>query len=236
MTETATPTSVLASVKSDWTWLKTHLILVGVLLASVVGAVYGVESIIGKHDSANAAKYAAIAAQADLHNQQYQAQVEAQIKTLIDNNQQLANQNATLAAALSKRATIEVNIPKQVGTLTATDVASQLGGTATGDIVNLPLPQAQKALTDELLLPQLQADKTDLQSQLKNETDIASNNFTLYSKAQYALDSEKDAHVKDNTANAAQIKSLKADARKGKLKWFVIGFVSGYVARVVTIK
>lgn len=229
-------TGLTALIEKDWTWLTAHLVLVGVLALVVVGSIYGVESLIAKHDSENAARYAAIAAQANQQNQLFQTQVQAEIKTLVDANQQLANQNAQLATALTKRQAIEVNIPKQVGTLTATQTATQLGGTANGDIVSLPLPQAQIALADVLLVPQLQADKTDLQGQLKNETQIATNNEKLYNDEVTALGLEHTAHLADNKANAEQIVSLKADARKGKLKWFGIGFVTGYLARVATVK
>ena len=140
----------IALVKRDWSWLTAHLLLVGVLVVVAAGSVYGVESLIAKHDAENAARYAAIAVQANQQNQLFQTQVQAEIKTLVDANQQLANQNAQLATALTQRQTVEVNIPKQVGTLTATQVATQLGGTANGDIVSLPLPQAQIALTDVL--------------------------------------------------------------------------------------
>lgn len=43
---------------------------------------------------------------------------------------------------------------------------------------------------------------------------------------------EVAAHKKDNDTNAAEVKALKADARKGKLKWFGIGFVTGLISGV----
>src|SRR5208282_4475722 len=222
---------LIALVKRDWSWLTAHLLLVGVLVVVAAGSVYGVESLIAKHDAENAARYAAIAVQANQQNQLFQTQVQAEIKTLVDANQQLANQNAQLATALTQRQTVEVNIPKQVGTLTATQVATQLGGTANGDIVALPLPQAQIALTDVLLVPQLQADKKDLQNQLQNETTVAANNAKLYTDEATALGDEQKAHQADNKANAAEITSIKADCRKSKLKWFGLGVLFGYGLR-----
>ena len=232
----ATSETIVTAVEKDWKWLTTHLILVGVLLASAVGAVYGVESIIAKHDEQAAAKYAAIATQANQQNQQFQSQVLAEMKVLADQNQQLANSNTQLATALTQRQKVEVNIPKQVGTMTATQVATQLGGTATGDNVTLPLPAAQTALTDVLLVPQLQSDKKDLQDQLTNETQIATNNKKLYDDEVVALTGEQKAHAADKLASATEITALKADARKSKLKWFGIGVLVGYGLRVITVK
>lgn len=232
----ATSETIVTAVEKDWKWLTTHLVLVGVLLASVAGAVYGVESLVAKHDEQVAAKYAAIATLANQQNQQFQTQVLAQMKALSDQNQQLANSNAQLAAALTQRQKVEVEIPKQVGTMTATQVATQLGGTATGDNVTLPLPAAQTALTDVLLVPQLQSDKKDLQDQLTNETQIATNNKKLYDDEVVALTGEQKAHAADNKASATEITALKADARKSKLKWFGIGVLVGYGLRVITVK
>jgi hypothetical protein len=228
--------TLTAMIEKDWSWLTGHLVLVLILILTVGGSVYGVESLIARHDSENASKYAAIAAQANQQNQQFQLQVQAEIKTLIEANQQLANQNAQLATALAKRQTVEVNIPRQVGSLTATQVATQLGGTATSDTINLPLPQAQTALSDVLLVPQLQADKTDLQTQLTNETQVAANNKKLYEDESTALTNEQKAHTADNTANAAKITALNAECKKSKWKWFGIGVAVGYGLRIITVK
>ena len=94
----------------------------------------------------------------------------------------------------------------------------------------------QTALTDVLLVPQLQSDKKDLQDQLTNETQIATNNKKLYDDEVVALTGEQKAHAADKLASATEITALKADARKSKLKWFGIGVLVGYGLRVITVK
>jgi hypothetical protein len=111
-----------------------------------------------------------------------------------------------------------------------------LGGAAQGNDVVLPLTNAQNALTIVQLVPLLQKDKSDLQA----ENGLLQ---TEVSNGVQALSLERTAHKSDNDANAAIIKgdalnlsACKADARKGKLKWFFIGVGVGYLGRIFTVK
>ena len=227
---------LLVDVKNDWTWVKTHLVLLMMVALLSFGAVYGIESFISKHDAAEATKYSQIATTQNQQTAQVLAQVQTEVAALMAANQQLANQNQQLVTSLSKRQTTEVQIPKQTASLTAAQVAIELQGTANGDNVTLALPVAQNVLANVKLVPLLQQDKTDLQSAYNNQVQVSANNLALYNDEHLALVSEQKAHQADNTANAATIKKLKADARKGKLKWFFIGFVSGFITRVVTVQ
>jgi hypothetical protein len=216
---------------SELNWLHTHLLLLVVVIVLVVGSVYGVESLIAKHDDTAAARYSAIAAGADKKNEEVQAALQSKVDTLAAMNQQQSAQVSVLIQSLAKRQVAETAIPKQVGSLTAAQVATQLGGAANGDDVVLPLPQAQVALSDVQLVPLLQKDKVDLQDAYNREVQIAANNVILYNDEHDALLSEQKSHKADNDANAAEIKKVKADARKSKLKWLGIGILIGFVGR-----
>jgi hypothetical protein len=200
------------SISDDLSFLKTNIPLLIVVLGLTLGGVYGVESLVASHDKQTAALFQA-------QNTQFQAQIQQEIQSLQAANAQLAN-------AISQRQTIEVKIPTLNGSLTAAQSALAISQavkanpgevSATGDNVMLDLPVTREITSMIQLLPLVQADKADLQQQLANETRI------------YA--DEKAAHKKDNDTNAETIKSLKADCRKSKLKWFGIGVVVGFVGR-----
>lgn len=230
----STDTTVVSAVSKDLAWLKTHIILLAVVAGLILGGIYGIESLVAKHDDAAAAKYSQIAADTAKQNQQFQLQVQTEIASLVAANQQLANQNQQLVVSLATRQNQEIQIPKQTASLTAVQVAVELQGTANGDNVSLTLPVAQNVLASVRLVPLLQADKKNLQDAYNNEVQIANNNEKLYTEEQKALVSEQGSHKADNEANAKQITKIKADARKSKLKWLGIGILIGFVGRGFT--
>jgi len=215
---------------ADWSWIKTHLILLAFAATLSVGAVYGVLYIQTSERAAAEQRQAVIVDALTAQNKVIQQQSAQQIAALNQQNQLLEAQIQQITAALAKRQVIEVNVPKQNATLTAAQVATQLGGVAQGDDVLLPLSNAQSVLTAVQLVPLLQQDKVDLTASnglLKNEV----------TNAQSALDLERKAHTSDNTTSAATIKlrddtilTLREENRKSKLKWFGIGYVAGFVS------
>jgi len=217
------------SLSDDFKWIKAHLILTAIAACLIFGAVYGVESVIAKHDEKNAQAIAAIVDAQTKQNQQFQISIKAQIDTLVQQNQVLESENQTLIAALAKRQVIENQVPIKNQNLSAVEAAKALGGTSDGDNVVLELPIARNVVTQVQLVPLLQQDKADLEKSNGLLT-------TEVVNAQSALDLERKAHESDNTTNAGIIKerdttisTLKAECRKSKLKWFGIGFVAGYI-------
>jgi hypothetical protein len=214
----------------DVSWVKTHLLLVGVVAALVFGSVYGVESLIANHDAKNAIVLQTLADSQAKANAQFQISVKSQIDAIAAQNAELAAENQTLIKALASRQVIEAKIPVQNSSLSAQDAASALKGQAVNDQVVLPLPVARDLVTSVQLVPLLQADKADLEkSNGLLETEVAN--------GVKALDLERTAHTNDNSTNAGTIKArdaeivaIKADARKGKMKWFFIGYVAGFVS------
>jgi hypothetical protein len=159
-------------------------------------------------------------------NRDFQAQVSAQLA-------QLQQENQALADALKVRQKVEVSIPAQNASLSASQVAQQIQTatkakdgevSATGDLLTLDLPLGQQALSALQLVPLLQQDKADLTVQVAND--------------EKALQLEKESHASDVKALNAQIetdkvelKSVKATATRSKLRWFAAGVVVGFVGR-----
>jgi hypothetical protein len=219
------------SLLADVTWLKTHLILVAIAASLVFGSVYGVESIIAKHDDKNAIVLQTLSDSMNKQNQQFQQNIKTQLDSLAAQNVQLEQQNSQLINALAARQVVEKQIPLTNATLSAQDAAGKLKGQAVGNTVVLDLPIARDLVTSVQLVPLLQQDKADLEK---------SNGLlqTEVSNGVKALDLERTAHTNDNTTNAGTIKArdaeivaVKAECRKSKLKWFGIGVVVGFVGR-----
>lgn len=191
---------------------RTHILLgLGVVLLALFG-VYAIEARIADKAESRAELASAHAADLEKANASFQAQTTAQI--------------AALQTQLLQREASEGKLATQSGSYTAPQVAQQVAAiakvpeasvTATADSVTFPLPLAQTALTDMQLVPLLTQDKSDLQK---------------------SLDLEKSAHVADNQSCKAQVEASEAkthaviaQARKGKLKWFAIGVVVGFIGR-----
>src|SRR5208337_1606161 len=219
------------NLTQDLTWVKSHVVTLVLAAFLVCGSVYGVLYVQTKARSEAAQQQAVIAAAITASNTALQTSTKQQVDALIEDSKQKDAQITVLISALSKRQVVENNLPKQNATLSATQVAQQLGGVAQGDDVVLPLSNAQSVLTAVQLVPLLQKEKSDLQ---------ATNGLlqTEVSNGVQALNLERTAHKSDNDANAAIIKgkdldilAIKAQARKSKMKWFGIGVVVGFIGR-----
>lgn len=189
-----------------------HLVLLAVVIILALFGVYAVEARIADKAEAKAELASQRAADLEKANATFQAQTQAQL--------------AALQTQLSERSASEAKLATQSGSLTAPQVATQIATvakvpeasvTSTVDSVTFPLPLAQAALTDMQLVPLLTQDKSDLQK---------------------SLDLEKQAHVADNQTCKAQMvaaeaktNAVVAQARKGKLKWFLLGVVAGFTGR-----
>jgi hypothetical protein len=219
-------------IVSGYNWIITHSILLALVGTLTLGGIYGVENLISKHDDATAAKYAAIADAQVKQNATFQQQVQQQIAILAAQNQQLIAANAQLASSLAARSKVEKEVPVQTANLSLAETAAALKGTVEGNNVSLTLPVAQDVLTQVQLVPLLQQDKLDLSKEVDNQSDIAKNNLAEYTQEKAAHDSDNKANAAVILANKKEIAAVKADARKGKIKWFVIGYVSGLISGI----
>lgn len=225
------------NLASDIGWLKHHVLLLVVVVGLAFAGLYGVESVIAKHDNQQAIALKAIADFQAEQNKQFQATVTKQLDQLAADNKLLREENTALTTALITRKKVEDEIPKKNANLTteqaAFEIAKDTHGKATpnGSDVVLDTPTAQTVVSQLELVPLLRQDKADLTLQNGNLEQVVQN-------GEKALGLEKEAHKSDNMVSAAviaakdaEIKSVKASARKGKMKWFGIGVVVGFVGR-----
>lgn len=188
-----------------------HLVGYGLAIVLALGLVYSFES--NRADRAESKADAAVATAQLLQqqNKDFQASVQAQLNSLAQANVSLSN-----ALAAQKKKDAELS-PTELGNrlaLLAGVKAEEVQPTSTGFALT----------TNAVLQSALKLEEVPvLTEQLANQTK--------------SLDLEKQAHVKDNetckaTTDALQleVKAAKADARKGKLKWFGIGYVAGFVS------
>jgi len=239
MTTTPTPETLTQKVQADYSWLTHHLIQLAIVGVLVISSVYGVESIVARHDHAAALEKQALAQTLIQQNQQFQQQTQATINSLAQQNAALQAEVGTLASAITARDAQLRTQQAQVPTLTP----DQLSVEWQKDIKNAgnvkPLPaggysvdQAGAVATVQLLESEatLEVDKEDLQKQNSNLQVQFTNEVAIY-------EDEKKAHASDNAANKAtisakdaEIKDVKAQCRKSKTKIAGIFAVVGIIA------
>jgi len=238
-----TDTVVSGTLSHDLAWLRHHLILLALVIILVFGSVYGIESVIAKHDHENALEKQAIAQTLAQQNQQFQAQTQTQINTLVQQNTALQQQVGALATAITTRdsqlRTQQAQVPQltpdqlsvewQKDIKNAGNVKPSPGGYLVDQQAAVASVQAIEAV------PVLQQDISDFQKQFEKLNVQLVNETAIY-------EDEKKAHASDNTANqakidaqVAKIKDITAQCRKSKLKWFFAGFFIGWAGHAAKV-
>jgi hypothetical protein len=218
-------TDVVSTIKNDYSWLTHHLLMLALVGVLVIGSVYGIESLIAKHDAAKDAQWKSVVAA----DQQRLATDEANWQQQF---QVLSAQNTQLLGAISQRGAALAVQQKKDATLSANEAAQRLSEqtkaapgevTAQGNNLLVDLPISRQIVIGLDQLPVLQANLTDTKTQLTNETTIAQN-------AQSDVVAQKKVNADQVEACKAQVADVKAQARKSKLKWFGIGYVAGVIS------
>ena len=236
MTATPTPETITQKLQADYSWLTHHIFMLLVVGVLVVSSVYGVESIVARHDHAAALEKQALAQTLIQQNQQFQQQTQATINSLAQQNVALQAEVGTLASAITARDAQLRTQQAQIPTLTP----DQLSVEWQKDIKNAgnvkPLPaggysvdQTGAVATVQLLESEatLEVDKADLQKQNSNLQVQFTNEVAIYEAEKKAHDSDNAANKATISAKDAEIKDVKAQCRKSKLKWLGIGILIG---------
>jgi hypothetical protein len=238
--------SIPTKVVADLTWIKAHLLSVALVAMLTFGSVYGIESVISRHDDVAAKRQDAIAAQMEKSNAQVQASTQQQLQSLATANAALQAQVSSLSSAISKRdGGLAVQQRTDAGLQpsaltqrwsTLLGVSGEVTASTDGQSIVAELPAAIKTVQQLESIPVLTADKADLQTQVSKQSQIIANDAQSLTDSAKALSSEVATHKADNDAAAKDLKSCRTDARKGKLKWFGIGYVAGFLTRAFTVK
>lgn len=236
-----TPVAPATLVAETKTWIQKHeriLIVLMVLLAGAWGFSKFADLSASKAEARATVAEQALAAQkvSDAQNAATVAQVTQQYAVIV---QSLQAQNASLAAAVASRQTALVAQQKTDATLPLTDLSNRLktlgnapDGTvlSDGNYVKITQPGAVAVVQTLETLPVLQSDLKDEMAlagaaqaaQKQGEVVIEAQGKEITGLNLTLVDADKQCK--------AQIAEVKATARKGKIKWFKIGFVTGFVS------
>lgn len=248
---TTKPETIVQKIETDYTWVKTHLILLAIVIGLVYGGIVltlnGVHKLVADHDTSVAAEQQReegvnTATQQTLLAQLQQEQTasaarDAQQDALI---QTLVQQMSSSRAATAKQVQIDstADAATTASRLATQTKASPADVTVSNDAVTLSLPVARTVTSDLDLLTQSQADVTNLQGQLQAQTTLTTDakiqlltaQQTIAADKQEVIDTVKadDAActVKVNTAVTAQ---QTKDAKHNKI-WGTLIFIAGALA------
>lgn len=236
-----TPVAPATLVAETKTWIQKHeriLIVLMVLLAGAWGFSKFADLSASKAEARATVAEQALAAQkvSDAQNAATVAQVTQQYAVIV---QSLQAQNASLAAAVASRQTALVAQQKTDATLPLADLSNRLktlGNAPDGSIspeansVNITQGGAVAVVQTLETIPALTAN-------LKDTTDALQATRTAETKADELITdqtkqiSNLNLTLVDQTKMCtAQISEVKAQARKSKIKFFKLGFVTGFVA------
>lgn len=242
-----TPNTIETTVKTDvaatksWLLLHERLIITVLVLALVAGFGYKILSHEAEKDQAAAsAAQQALSIQQD-ENKQLAAQVQAsqqQTQALVA---QLTAQNAQLQQGIQSRTVVLQTQQKAIQTLPVPDVVNrwtELTGTDASQMTVTPdgvsiTPQAARDTVSQLEeVPVLKANLADTQTQVTNLTTELTASTNLNGLLTTQVSGLKVELADTKTADALTLKAAKADARKGKAKWFGIGYVAGWASAI----
>lgn len=236
------PTTVAATTAAPSTlsaFLKSHEKLL-IWLLCLIFATFATSRFLGwlaSRDAHNAEiAHATLAAQVTQSQTQTLAgaQAESQYKSLVA---QLMASNASLSAAVANRdlatqhqtlADISMQPPQLAARWTQLLAIgpSEVTPTASGYAVS---PSAATSTMAELEAnPALKADLADARTMAGNSTKQIGALQSLNSGLQSQILDDGSVLSATNKSCEADKATLRAQARKGKLKWFLIGFVSGF--------
>ena len=241
---TPAPVGVVTTIEKDYTWVKAHILALVLslvlILGTAAGAVYGVESLIAKHDLAAEqradAKLTVIVAAANDSLQKSNA-VNQQLLQMIS---QLQAQNTQLAKSVAQRNAQNAQQQKIDASLNAKDAATRLSAqtqsspgeiTVTGNDVVLDLPVTRRIIADEDALVTTTANLKDTTTQLANETALFNKSQEANAAQAKSITDLQAQNVGQAAACAAEVKTVKAQARKSKWKYFLGGYIAGLATR-----
>ncbi len=236
-----TPATPVATPVPALSWLQRHERLIIVALVLLAGAwAYGKYA----DASVSKAETRAAVAEANLAAQKAQdTQNAAQILQLTQQYQQLtqvlASQNASLATSLAARQTAQAARVATDAQLAPADLATRLeslGNTPLGSVhvsgneIAMTQPAAVKITQYLEQVPVLQADLKDTTATLQTAEAAQTKAAALIADQDKQITNLNVTLVDTDKVCKAQIAVAKAEGRKSKIRWFKIGYVSGFLS------
>jgi hypothetical protein len=227
-------------IKADLSWLQRHERLVLAVIAGLAlwFAIGKVDTLIADHDNANLQQAKVIAQVQEEKNQALAAQVAQQAadyKALADKvnaqNAALEQANVNLANALVQRQKTDASLPPTELVARMNALVPAAGATVTPTGVSLPQAGAV-AVTQELeKVPSLAARLDNEVAEVTADQKLIDAGVVQVRTLNEQVTGLKLKAVDDAKVCQAQVAVVKAEARKAKRKWFVIGWVTGFLSR-----
>lgn len=235
MTDT-TDTTVKSAVTTDLAWLKTHVILLVFVTALALGGVYEVESIITRHDIASEERYSKILTMQSAQTSALEAQLKTDESNWTQLSVQLTHQNQAAQQQINARDQQITQLLTKISTAQPPQIVADLqpklhAGTATVLSDGVKLDTAAARDVDEQITQGTgaAADLVNTKTQLANEIILSGSVSKNLTEADAALLAEQKKNQDQIVACAAEVKVVKAQARKSKLKWFITGVITGII-------
>lgn len=218
-------------------------LLIVLIAAAVIWLGYvKITNIIEEHDKAALQQAQVVAAQQAQQNavlakqaQDDAAKLQALSAQLEAQNQQLANANTALATALAKQQHTDATLPPTELAQRWAQITPNMpaGGVTLSPDNSMKVTQAGAVATVQQLeqVPALKQELDNTTAQKNNDDQL----LAASGKSIFDLNAQVGGLQKQLVDNEKvcqeQIKVVKDEARKSKRKWFLIGFVSGFVSR-----
>ena len=229
-------TKTTSGITTDLAWLKAHLALLVIVIALAAGSVYGIESIIAKHDAERATAdrqvLTAITNQTnDLKSRMTQDEQASAVRdaqynqTISQLSAIISNQSTQLRKQIKVNASLTASQTAQALT---TKIKAQPGEiSVAGDNVTLDLPVARSLNSSLDSLATTQAQLVETQKQLSAQTSLTTDALLDLDNGKKVIASQQTEISAAGKSCQDQVTSLKAQARKSKFKWFLGGVLVG---------
>lgn len=221
---------MLLDINKDVAWIRNHVILLLLAAGLSFGAVYFVDNLMAKHASENDKKWQVILGAQELQTQAVQSQLTQDETKWAAVNVQLMNANQKLSAAITSRDAALAAQVKVDATLSATQTAAKLGGTANGEDITLPLDTGRGIAISLDTLAGTQQDLADTKTKLTNETTIAEDLQSNLDEQEKLISAMKTQATDAVQSCKATVAAVKAEARKSKLRWLGMGWILGMLS------
>lgn len=239
------PVSLVKTAETNLSPLKTHVVLalsvLGVVGLLVLGAVLGVEHIIGN-----------VRAAADARDTQTLVSIAAMQKATMDrlaasdaaSAQRDAAYQKTIQNVVTQLAARDAQSKKdqaQAQTLNAIDTAAAIANrtnaapgeiTAVGDTVVMDLPMSRHINGQLILLIQVQGDLTDTQTQLAATSGQLSDCRTTVTNQKSVIASDAEVLTATKKKAAEDLSTVQNKTKKAGIKGFFVGVASVLLALV----
>ena len=232
--------TVETKLKQDLTWLQKHerlclAVIAGLVLWFSIGKI---DTLIANHDKAKLSQAQTVADKQEQINynlaQQY-AQELAQYKTLAAQvtaqNAQLEQANLTLATALTKQQKVDASLPPSELVNRWSTLVPQAKPTVTPTGVALDTPSAVATVQALEELPVLRTQNENERTQIENAEKLVAAEGVQVTTLNAQVDGLRLQLTDDAKVCKDQVATVKAEARKKTRRWFLIGYVAGFLSR-----